>query len=67
MEDRATPKYLLGESMSNPDLNVAYTIDQVAEALHVAPTTVRRLIADGELPARKSGRRVPRYLSRELA
>lgn len=35
---------------------IGMTIEEAAESLRVAPNTVRMLIKDGELPARKVGK-----------
>lgn len=40
-----------------PTTRLALAVDEVAEALGVSARTVERLIASGELPSKKLGRR----------
>lgn len=43
--------------MSNQDLPVTYTVEDVGRILHRSPETIRRLIKDGAIPAVKVGGR----------
>ena len=43
--------------MSEQDLPVTYTVEQLARILHRSPETIRRLIKDGDIPAVKVGGR----------
>jgi len=42
------------------------TAEQVAEKLQMNPTIVRRMLANGELPGRKIGKKVWRVLDSDL-
>ena len=43
--------------MSDQDLPVTYTVEQLSRILHRSTETIRRLIKDGDIPAVKVGGR----------
>jgi len=52
-----------GEAGGHPKM---YTVQEVAEILHVSPRTVRRLIERGELQAVRISKRLIRILEQDL-
>jgi excisionase family DNA binding protein len=47
------------------DANEVYTFDEVCKILNLAPTTLRKLVKNGEIPATKLGKQY-RFLGSEL-